>query len=77
MSSWEIGYNLGQRYWNKGYTTEAMQTILQFAKDTLGIKEIVGRHTKENTASEHVMKKLGFQYEKDIPYECNNGTVLM
>lgn len=21
------------------------------------------------------MQKLGFQYEKDIPYECNNGTV--
>ena len=77
VSSWEIGYNLGQRYWNKGYTTEAMQAILQFAKHTLGIKEIVGRHAKENTASEYVMKKLGFQYEKDIPYECNNGAVLM
>lgn len=22
------------------------------------------------------MKKLGFQYEKDIPYECNDGTVI-
>lgn len=77
VSSWEIGYNLGKRYWNKGYTTEAMQAILQLAKDTLGIKEVVGRHAKENIASEHVMKKLYFQYEKDIPYECNNGAVLM
>ena len=24
---------------------------------------------------ENVMKKLGFCYEKDISYECNNGKV--
>ena len=23
-----------------------------------------------------VMKKLGFKYEKEIPYECNNGSVM-
>lgn len=76
VSSWEIGYNLGQRYWNHGYATEALQAIISFAQDNLGIKEIVGRHAKENIASENIMKKLGFLYEKDIPYECNNGTVL-
>ena len=26
--------------------------------------------------SGNVMTKLGFQYEKDIPYECNDGTVI-
>ena len=40
----------------------------------LVLKEIVGRHAKENSASEKVMKKLGFQYVKDIPYEGNAGT---
>lgn len=56
VSYWEIGYNLGKKYWNKGYKAAAMQDILSFAKDTLGIKEIVGRHAKENTASEHVKR---------------------
>lgn len=77
VASWEIGYNLGKHYWKMGYATEAMEAILQFAKDTLGIKEIVGRHAKANIASEQVMKKLGFQYEEDVPYQCNNGAVLM
>lgn len=51
-----------------GYTTEAMIEIIRFAKDELNIKEIVGRHAKENATSEKVMKKLGFQYVKDIRY---------
>lgn len=72
---WEIGYNLGKKYWNKGYTTEAMRTVIDFAGKQLKISEIVGRYAKENPASGNVMKKLGFSYEKDIPYECNNGTV--
>ena len=70
----EIGYNLGKHAWGYGYATEAMMEVIRFAKDELGIKEIIGRHAKENPASEKVMKKLGFQYVKDIPYECNAGT---
>ena len=75
VSSWEIGYNLGRKYWGNGYTTEAMQEILSFAKNELNIKEVVGRYAKENVASGNVMKKLGFKLEKDIAYECNNGAV--
>ena len=76
VEGWEIGYNLGQKYWGKGYTTEAMKTIIRFAKNELNIKEIVGRFAKENPTSGNVMKKLGFQIEKEIPFECNNGAIL-
>lgn len=75
VESWEIGYNLGKRYWGKGYTTEAMKKVIEFAVESLNISEIVGRYAKENPASGNVMKKLGFQYEKDIPYECNDGQI--
>lgn len=74
--AWHIGYNLGRIYWKKGYITEAMAKIIQFAKDELKIKEILAGHAKENTESENVLRKLGFLYERDIPYECNNGTVM-
>ena len=76
VNAWEIGYNLGKKYWGKGYTTEAMKQIISFAQEELGITEIVGRYAKENPASGKVMEKLGFQFEKEIPYDCNNGTVL-
>lgn len=76
VSCWEIGYNLARKFWGKGYTTEAMTEILRFAEKELQISEVVGRYAKENPASGNVMKKLGFVYEKDIPYECNDGAVL-
>jgi ribosomal-protein-alanine N-acetyltransferase len=72
----EIAYNLGKKAWGFGYTTEAMQKVILFAKEELGIKEIMGRHAKENPASGQVLNKLGFIYIKDIPYECNNGKKL-
>ncbi|MFQ9516649.1 MAG: GNAT family N-acetyltransferase [Eubacterium sp.] len=71
----EIGYNFGKQYWGKGYATETMQAIISFAKDILGVKELVGRYAKENSASGNVMKKLGFVYCHDIPYEANEGKV--
>ena len=76
VECWEIAYNLGKAYWGNGYVTEAMREIIAFAHDELGINEIVGRYAKENPGSGNVLKKLGFQYEKDIPYECNRGSVL-
>lgn len=75
VECWEIGYNLGKKYWGKGYTTEAMVKVIDFARKQLKISQIVGRYAKENPASGNVMKKLGFKYEKDIPYECNDGTI--
>lgn len=76
VDCWEIGYNLGKKYWSKGYTTEAVKKVMEFATEELELSQIVGRYAKENPASGNVMKKLGFQYEKDIPYECNDGTVI-
>ena len=71
----EIGYNFGKQYWGRGYATETMQAVISFAKNTLGVKEFVGRYAKENPASGNVMKKLGFVYCRDIPYEANEGKV--
>ena len=37
---------------------------------------IEAQHDTQNPASGKVMEKLGFQFEKEILYECNKGTVL-
>lgn len=70
---YEIAYNFGKEYWGNGFATETMSAILQYAKNTLGIKELVGRYAKENIASGNVLKKLGFSFIKDIPYKVNEG----
>ena len=61
----QIGYNIKQTHWNRGYTTEAMRAVLNFAAVTLGIKRVAGGHAKENLASAKVIEKLGFVYDRD------------
>lgn len=75
-SSWDISYNLGNKYWGKGYITEAMKSVMSYAVSTLKIKECIAVHAVENPASGNVIKKLGFIYEKDVPYECNGGKTI-
>ena len=72
---WDISYNLGKKYWGKGYMTEAMKSAMDYISDIVGVKEYIAAHAIENTASGRVIEKLGFQYEKDIPYICNGGNI--
>lgn len=53
-----------------------VRRIIEFAVGQLRISEFAGRYAAENPNSGNAMKKLGFEYEKDIPYECNDGTVM-
>ena len=52
-------------HWNRGYTTEAMKGILQFAAGTIDLKKVAGGHAKENIGSARVLDKLGFVYDRD------------
>ena len=61
----QVGYNIMKKYWNNGYTTEAMKAILQFASENFGIKKVSGGHAKENYASAKGIEKLGFVYDRD------------
>ncbi|MCL2691643.1 MAG: GNAT family N-acetyltransferase [Candidatus Bathyarchaeota archaeon] len=61
----QVGYNIMKTHWNRGYTTEAMKAILNFAVINLGIKKVAGGHAKENLASAKVINKLGFIYDRD------------
>lgn len=73
---WDISYNLGKRFWGKGYMTEAMRAVMRFAVEEMKIKEISTTYAVENYASGCVLQKLGFQFVKEIPYECNGGEIV-
>lgn len=74
LQRYEIGYNFGRAYWGNGYATEAMQKILEYAKERLSIEEVYASHAIENPASGNVIRKLGFQFQKEVPYECGHGS---
>jgi len=57
----ELGYTLGRAWWGRGYATEAARTWLRFAFETLGLEEVVALAEPANTASLHVLEKLGMR----------------
>ena len=61
----EVGYDIMKEEWNKGYVTEFVIRILEFATEELGQTEILGRHVTANPASGKVMLKAGFEYIDD------------
>lgn len=73
---WDISYNLGKKYWGRGYTTEAMKAVMAFAEHELGMTECITSYAKINTNSAKVLHKLGFIDEQEIPYECSGGELV-
>jgi ribosomal-protein-alanine N-acetyltransferase len=59
----EVGYVISDKYWNKGYMTEALKKILQFGFETMNLERIEARCFIKNTASERVMQKCGMKLE--------------
>jgi len=58
----EIGYAIGSRYWNHGYTTEALKLFIDFCFRK-GIYKVYCGYITENIASKRVMEKAGMEYE--------------
>jgi ribosomal-protein-alanine N-acetyltransferase len=56
----ELGYTLARDAWGKGYATEAAGGCVKHAFKRPGIRELCALAEPANTASLHVLGKLGF-----------------
>jgi len=59
----EIGYFIGEPYWNKGIVTTAVNLITEYGFQQLGIIRIQTGVFEYNTASQRVLEKCGFVKE--------------
>jgi len=60
---YETGYWIGEPYWGKGFATEALNKVLDFAFTELQIVRVQAFIFEGNTASERVLEKCGFKQE--------------
>ena len=60
-SSVEIGYDLQEAYWGKGYMKEAMKEIIAFAQTQMQVREIQACISVENEKSIKLVEQLGFE----------------
>ena len=65
----EIGYRLARAAWGRGYATEAVSAVRDFAFNMLGIKRLIAIIDPSNSASIRVAEKIGMHYEKEVMLE--------
>jgi RimJ/RimL family protein N-acetyltransferase len=59
----DIGYVISRNYWNLGYTTEAVNTIVDWASNLEFVYRVWAVCDVENIASSRVLEKVGMQRE--------------
>ena len=62
----DIGYAFLPRYWSKGYATEAVLAVKEYAKNTIGLKRLVAITDSANQGSIRVLEKIGLTFEKVV-----------
>ena len=69
-----LGYSIGERWNGRGFATEAVGLVLDFAFDDLGLHRVQAAVMPRNAASIRVLEKNGFREEGyAVGYLCING----
>ena len=59
----EIGYWLGERYWNRGIVTEALRALTEHSFSSLPLHRLFALPMAENGGSVRVLEKAGYTLE--------------
>ena len=65
INFYDYGYRLDERFWSKGYATEATIAWLDYGFNQMKIEKMNAYTHSENEASNHILKKVGMQFMED------------
>jgi [ribosomal protein S5]-alanine N-acetyltransferase len=66
---YELGVHLRPQHWGKGFATEALARVIEYAFTELGASALFAGHHPSNVASGRALLKLGFKYTGEEFYE--------
>ena len=66
---YEIGYRFIQKYWGKGYATEAGLAFIDFGFNEMKVTMLYAYADSDNANSRHILEKLGMKYVNSFEYE--------
>lgn len=73
----EVGFILLESSSGKGYATEAIQLVIDFAVDTYGFRKFTAVCSEEHAASRRVLEKAGMTLNEIVPDSTEiNGTMV-
>jgi RimJ/RimL family protein N-acetyltransferase len=61
-----LSYHLHPDSWGRGYATELVRQVLDFAFDDLHVERVIGLVRPVNVASRNVLEKCGFSLEREV-----------
>lgn len=61
----EVGYLIAKKFWGKGYASEALNALLNWAKKNISADFIIAFAPINHKASHRVMEKCEMEYYKD------------
>lgn len=62
---WEAGYCFGQRWWGRGYASEALDAVCRFWFGPVQGEALIAGHMPDNPASGRVMEHCGFVFDHE------------
>lgn len=65
----EIGYALNRQYWGKGYASEAVQRVLHYGFEDMGLNRIAAEVLTDNATSIHLLEKMSMKREGTLRQE--------
>ncbi len=68
----ELGYWIGESFWNCGYCTEAAKVVIRYGFRECNLDQILAYHFKRNPASGRVLQKIGMRYWDDFPNDTKH-----
>ena len=71
----ELACEIGQKWWNQGFMTEATRRIIEFFFKEVGMNRIFAYDASDNPASGKMQVKAGLRWEGTLRQacKCNNG----
>ncbi len=65
----EVAYGLLPEFWNMGLATEFVEAVVQLGFSEIGLSSLACITQQGNAASQRVLEKTDFQFERDIIYQ--------
>ncbi|MFI8684595.1 GNAT family N-acetyltransferase [Rossellomorea sp. NPDC077527] len=69
----EVSYSIGYNWWNKGYGTETLKAVVEFAFIHMNLHKLSASHNTDNPASGRIMEKVGMKQEGIIRHMIRNA----
>ena len=73
VSELEVGYCIGQRWWQQGITSEALQAVIDYLFAEVSALRICADHDARNPNSGRVMRHCGMTYEGTLRQACRSN----